>query len=172
MNEDFEPKITTIQINIRNGIDGLIITAKANEKIENYFKRISQGVVEEVDLRVTGRAWILKDDPAAYLKVYRTGHENALNGVIAIPNGIIRGYRLDVPGKRIIDYDQATGQAIINISFLRLEGLSTVGATFGVKGLHSPIQTRLVYDGILAAVDNFVSTFLAPINLTINLVES
>lgn len=168
MEQEFKPEVTAIQVQVNRTSDGLTIETRVSPKIENFFKHVGQDQVEKHDLRVTGRNWTLKSGEIM-MPLYLLG-EN-LVGVIPLRQGPILGYRLDSPGRRIIEPDKSGNGFYINISFIRMQGISDKGIHFTVRGVYSRNQVAEVRDGILAAINAFCDSFLSPINYTINLVE-
>ena len=171
MEQEFKPDTTAAQITIHRGTEGLTISVRVNERIEGFFRRVSQGIIEEYDLRVVNKVWNPKDG-SNVIKLYQISHERNLFEPTFFKKNSVRGFRLDAVGRRILDFDPTTGEPLVNISFLRIVGLSEKDFIFTVAGVYGELQVKLIYNSIVTAINEFCATYLSPITLTINLVES
>ena len=170
MEQIFNPIITAIQLQVGRTSAGLGIDVKASTKIEDFFKNVSGGVIDPIDLRVNGRFWHVKND-INILNFYSISSEAALIGIIPLNDPNFVGYRLDAPSRQIIQNDRDGRGNVVNISFLRYVDISKEGLNITIKGVYSENQVRMIHNSILKASQAFCESFLSPINLAVNLIE-
>lgn len=170
METEFKPEITAIQVEVNRSTLGLLIKCRTNPKIEDFFRNLSAGAVDEIDIRVQGRYWIPRDG-SQLIRLYSLMDQD-LNKLLMTGHQDFPAYKLNAPGTKLVDVDRNNGLMAVNISFLRSVGISDRGIEFSVKGVFSESQVVNIRDGILAATTAFCEAYLKPINLTINLVES
>lgn len=168
---NFNPEITCVQIQVQRSASGLVINVRTSPKLEEFFKNAVDGNTEDFDLRLTGRHWTLPTG-ANFLRLYQLDAGAHFTGIVPFHAPGIVGYRLDVPGRKILEVDAKTNLGnIINLSFLRVVGISKDGIEIRLQGVYSEPQVRQIHDGILTATNAFYDTYLRPLKLTINLQE-
>jgi hypothetical protein len=149
-----------VQATLRRTISGLSISVKAAPAVETFMKSLGSG--ESQDVKHFGRYW----DPTekgGKLEVYSLGINP---GAVATDNGSF--FRIDMPGTPIIA--QSNGVSNINLSFLRLVGISEgAGVMFGIKGVYSLDSLRDMKDHIGIASRKFYLNYLRPIDLTVQI---
>ena len=146
----------------RNAPLGLAIRVKAAPKIEEYIASLGDGTTTLVES--LGRGWRLPNGIETPLMVYNT---------VDIP-------RLSLQTGELIRLDQAglpligsrDGQSMINLSFLRLVGISEgEGVTFCIRGVHSVEALSNMIDKLTHASKRFYFDFIKPVHLTVSFME-
>lgn len=169
---ELKPDLTAIQACISRNASGLNIEIRASEKLEAFFRQLSGNAEEQVDMRTIGRFWTLKENGGA-MNLYAMPADPELQGIIPL-NGLngVSGYRLDRPGTRILEPDRDGRGLVVNISFLRLVGISGInGMNIGVRGVYGEPAVHRIYDSIINASATFYESFLKPIKLSVTMRE-
>lgn len=147
---------------------GLSVTAKMDPVIEDFFR-----AEETVPVRQCGREWICPTDLRVYVP-------NLIRQPLALPGGA-GTYTLDRPGKSLIlqpehfDEDSpmpaAGSTAIINLSFLRIVGISEGnGVTFQLKGVMSTDAVVDTTRKLRAALRQFYLDYIAGVEMSVQMV--
>ncbi len=149
---------TRLQINISRNAGGLVVNVKAHKQIEEFMKQITGGTTS--DLAVISRNWRsnLKDKP---FSAYTNGSANH-----KVPPGTLEDgstYSIDLLGQPLI-----TQNGQINISFLRLQGISEdAGASFTIAGVYSTDAVRNIRDKVGQAARRFYIDYLRPMDFSV-----
>lgn len=152
---------TCIQVNLRRSAIGLMVNVKALPRVEDFVRSLGSG--ETVDVRTLGRHWVPNKEQV--LAVYAMATNP---GSLTTDSGL--RFRIDRPGWPLSEYDanSLTAGEVINLSFLRLAGISEGdGVTFGVKGVFTMEALNRLRDGIGDASRRFYISYMKPINLTV-----
>lgn len=131
---------TDIRILFSRNKEGIVITVKTNDMVENFMRSLGAG--DPQDVTAYGAKWGALDRP---LLIY----PGDMNTIATLSEGA--RYRLDMPGSRL-DLAQDFGAAVYNLSFFRLVGISQPG---GVRFLLK--NTVMGKDGLLDMRDKLVS---------------
>lgn len=146
---------------------GLRVEVHAHPDVEDFMSTMGGGRVAEV--KTMGRYWEPHHTSAASLSVY---------SIISGPGLMIAEdgtpFRIDRPGGPLLDtsgdgdspphYD-TNGRALpqLNLSFLRLVGISRGGVSFYMKGgVYTNEEVRTVGSKIGLAYKRFYSTYMSP----------
>lgn len=152
--------ITVIQFALTRNREGLRVSLKTVPEVEDFFRGLGNGHEEEVAIH--GRYWIGTRGETP-LTIY--------NQVVAIPPGHDKPYyRVDRPGQPLLEFgpDGSGLQGAINLSFLRLKGISTgAGVSFTVSGVYSRDLILDMKDKMERATLNFYKQFLKPLNFAV-----
>lgn len=132
---------------------GMTFYIKALPLLEEFIKSLGTG--EATDASLQGRQWVPLS-PAA-IEVYDLSKHVDLPGfTLAAP-----GQSFKIPDRNI------PGGEILNLSFLRIKGISGMdGVKFGLKDLYPKSEAPIVKQQIGAAVKRFCDEYLCPIDMT------
>lgn len=146
---------------------GLTMAIYVHPVVEEFIRGLSATPeVATVDAKTLGRYWRSKDDTKPLL-VYRTEklppQEYEEDGV---------RFTIDKPGDQLLleAQNSLTGrnEAIVNLSFLRLQGISEEkGVEFGVRGVYSYESLKEMDRRLTAGIRKFYTRYLKPIDLSI-----
>lgn len=135
---------------------GLTVYAKAVPAIEDFFAEAGTGDLQNVSQ--FGRYW---------LPYKETDTLQVLDMTSPVLGGLQGGkipYRLDCPGQPLLDI---TRDGTVNLSFLRLKGISELGVTFIVRGLHSERLIHEIADKVVEASRHFYVSYLKPVGVAV-----
>lgn len=134
---------------------GIMINVKAVKGVESFMEMLGSG--RQIDVDVSGRHWRALQSET--LKVYE------LNTPLGTDNGKEVDFQLDRVGYPLID-----GDGIVNLSFLRLVGISDgAGVSFGLKGVFSLGELRDTRDKIARMQRQFYINYMRPVDLSIQI---
>lgn len=141
-----------LQIDIRRGTKGIRLTVRAAKDIEEHFR---EQLNDSDRVNDFGRIWVGQG-----LSIWN----------LAAPVGTQfiggQGYTIERPGMSLL-----TGDEIVNISFLRLVGISEPqGVTFEIRGAFSVSYVQNLVRKLTTAAKAYYAEFLKPINVTISMV--
>lgn len=139
---------------------GLTLTVKTHPNVEDMMR--GMGTATPIDVSTLGRHWVQKGkDP---LLVYDLTVAECMGGLGNAPHL----YRLDRPGYPMWDFDQGLRYNVINMSFLRLVGISEgSGVSFGVRGVISYDHVKQVAAAVENASRAFYMSYMKPIDVTV-----
>ena len=163
---------TSLMMTLRRSSSGLVVTVKAHPAVEAFMKGLGNGDSQSTHL--SGPWWKLatrrdeggkKDDSGkGYVYVY---HMNVEVPRLPLESG--DQVALNVPGGPLL-IDDGTGRnkSIVNLSFLRLVGISEgAGITFFVKGVHSLEQLEKAHKLIGEGYKKFFRNYMLPVKMDI-----
>jgi len=132
---------------------GFTFWIKALPLLEEFVKSLGTGDV--TDASNLGRQWVaLPEQPA--IQIYD------LSRPVDLP-----GFTLNAPGQSFKMPDVRTGADTINLSFLRIKGISDMnGVKFGLKDLYPKSEAPIVKQAIGTALKRFCDEYLCPIDMT------
>jgi hypothetical protein len=140
---------------------GLIVEAKIHPLVEETIASFGGG--DTVDVRTTGRHWTSGDKNNPLLAYDLTSP--AVSGVLGSGKDL---YLLDAPGQPLLGDGQRTSNEVVNLSFLRLKGLSEgAGMKFFVRGVFTLEQVRNIADKVQNASRSFYVSYMKPVGVTI-----
>ena len=151
---------TVTRINIQRGKDGLKISVWAHPSIEAVMRDLA-GEYGRTGVLNYGSHWTSKEQAFNVWdfpkEVFASFHRNE------------PPFTLNYPGGTMLLQDSAgRHNHMLNLSFLRLEGISTgAGVTFTVKGVFQEDYINKLRDQIEQASITFYKAVLKPIELTI-----
>lgn len=135
---------------------GATLSVKALPLLEDFLKSLGSGEKQPVD--AFGKQWAhLPGEPE--LKVYE------LSKTLSPLSNI----SLELPGQSLEFRDKQTlgGKMIINLSFLRLVGISDgAGLTIGLKDVYTKEDLIKLHNDLGRAMKLFCDEFLCPVDLT------
>lgn len=153
------------QVTLHRSMRGLTVSVKAHEAVEEFAKALGDG--ESQDIKIYGRHWHPVGD--SILRIYN--HDPKLARIEALT---VEGWnggkenlvaRYDRPGNPLFDE-----HGYLNISFLRLVGVSSgPGVTFGVSGIYTLENLRVIRDKISAACRKFYVHYMRPVDLSVTI---
>lgn len=147
---------TYIDFMFYRGKKGLEVTVKAVAEVEDFFRSLGTGEVENVEIH--GRHWYAPD-PEKPLKVYNMLQQ--LNSPHYYVAAVGEALKPPTPINR--PYQQNQPQQGVNLSFLRLQGISGVdGVSFGWTMPISPAEANQFSEQITSAADKFVRDHIVP----------
>ena len=139
------------------GLGGLSITVKVHPGIEEFAKALGNG--DKRDVKSYGRHWAQIDQP---LFIY--DHDPGLVKLETLKAEDGTQFHIGFPGGPMY----IEGSAILNVSFLRLVGISEgAGVTFGVAGVYTLDSMRTFRDKISSACRKYYEHFLRPVSLAV-----
>lgn len=149
---------TIVNCTVSRAVRGAAITIKISPTLEEMMKNLGTG--EVVDVRTIGHRYWDNQTKGEKLMLYELTAASA-QGVVA--DGAVP-YRLDAPGHPIvITNDRGGYPEIVNLSFLRLVGISE-GLTFIVKGVFQEKDIIRMGERIRAAIKAFYANFMRPVD--------
>lgn len=155
-----------LNINVRRALGGVNFSVKAAPAVEALFKSWGDGGSRRVHEYVRD-GWLPVG--GAQLNVYN----------LAKPNGISIGddgetFCIDNPGHPIISTHPVSGQEnVLNMSFLRLEGISTdTGISFSIKGVYTIEMLKKIVDRIRFASRRIYNSYLKPADFNLQVFTS
>lgn len=146
-----------VQAVLHRGKQGLTLFVKSVPAIEEMMQNLGSG--DATDVRNWARYWIPKGNEL--LEVYDLADANCQG---TMGQGKLQ-YALDRPGLPI--WDPANYGQVVNLSWLRLKGLSSTGVTFTIKGLHSKKYVEEVSDKLVEACREFYIHFIKPVDIAV-----
>lgn len=154
-----------LQLSLKRGTKGVVITAKIHSVIEDFFR--TSGLGGFIPANYSGRYWTSVGE--GRLPGLWDVSPN-LNGPHSFEGGV---YRLDCPGTALIvdGSNPRTGAPaeVINLSFLRFEGISEAGIEFVCKTVMTPEALKSLGNQLRAAVKRFYQDFLKPLEVIITM---
>jgi hypothetical protein len=140
---------------------GLIVEAKIHPLVEETLASFGTG--EALDVRTTGRHWTSGDKDSPLL-VYDLSSP-AVQGVVGDGKTL---YTLDQPGLPLLGDGHRLSADVVNLSFLRLKGLSEgAGMKFFVRGVFTLEQVRAIAEKVQNASRSFYISYMKPVGVTI-----
>jgi len=163
-----------ISMTFRRSMGGLTLSVKTHPAIEEFFRNISTGELQ--DVRVVGRHWTgaTKDTP---LMAY-----NLVEPIPIIQLDGSRRARFDWLARQLITptgggapdpgIEGGVRSSIdVNLAFLRLVGIGDgAGVTFNIKGVYSDAAMQSMRDNIAEAAKRFYQIYMKPVNLNVAIV--
>ena len=161
--------VEQFQIQVRRGDKGLIILAKVHPDIENFVRGLGSG--ETYPVTRFGREW--KGVGGDLAQVYDLAPTSIVGPQVF---GTERYYALDQVGAEPWgDRNIALGgrtimlNRVVNLSFLRLQGISAQGASFAFGGVYKSDEAITFAEDLKLACRAFFMNFLKPVNVVITL---
>ena len=148
---------TVIRTELFRNLQGLTVNVRAHTSVEEFMRSLGSG--EVIDPKVSGhRYWEPIKDTS--LLCYDL---NASLGPLTTASGQL--YTIQRIGYPLLEEDR------INISFLRLRGISGVeGVTFKIRGVYPKEQLERIRDCIGMAQDRFFYSFMKPAKMSVEIV--
>jgi len=147
-----------LQMKIDQGKDAIVLWLRAHAIVEDFFK--GQSTKEDLVSAVGNGYWYKVGDPDG--KIYRlAGPRGSYTG---------NGYTLDYPGYFGTNEDLGLPHNCVNLSFLRMKGISEPdGVKLGIKGVMSLSARRELRDSVKTAMGKFVRDYLIPVTLELEI---
>lgn len=160
-----------MQVNLKRNTVGLFVNIKVHPGIEEFARNLGTGDTQ--DVRTLGRYWTPTKQPASEngLTVYNMGSNP---GTVTGANGIM--FNLDRPGNPLVSNSgvpipnnrNSQEYPLINLSFLRLQGISDgAGVNFHVRGVYTSDAVKLLAAQVKDALQAFYVTYLKPIDMDV-----
>lgn len=157
------------QLHSKEGV-GMFLSVKTHPAVEDFMRTLStypggQSEPLIVDASTVGRHWVpIGGAPlVAYQFVEKLDNYDAM-----LDDGDGRSYTMNHLGQPLLISDPDARRPLINLSFLRLRGVSEGGGvTFGIHGVHSLDQLRTMRDQLSGAVRKFYTKYLKPVDLSV-----
>ena len=147
---------TFLQTVLERSKQGVRLTVYANPRLEQFMSGINDGL-DPIHTRLHGREWLFQNP--AHGPAYNTPGED-FNGMKYTAGGRF-AYRLDQLGKPLVYKDEASGMKIVNLSFLRLVGISEgSGISFEVKGVRTQDGIKELSGAIAQACKSFYEQYI------------
>jgi len=109
-----------LHIGLSRTRQGLLVTVRSNKQIENFMKSLGDGLHQ--DVYAYANKWSIARETDPPLRIWNMSSRN--NPFTSLSSGLMQ-YRLDLPGRGLtLSGEVPGGEAIANISFLRLVGIS------------------------------------------------
>lgn len=148
---------TPIQGRLTRSSKGLRLSIKAHPLIEQLLREWSTH--EAISVGTLGREWFPSDK-----EPFQVWSLNQSLGPQLFGPALY--YRIDQPGTPLIKIGD--GMTTINISFLRLIGISEgTGKTFDIKGVYSKDYIHDLGQKLITACKSFYASYLLPVDLHI-----
>ena len=171
---------TCIQVILHRTRLGLTVEVHSHPNVEDFFRTFTPN--PPIDVMTIGRYWLpycqtcgqhhqtLNTDIIG-CRMYIPKPLMAYAGVVGIDPMTIEDntvITLDNLGQPLIkDGRVEGGNTLINISFLRLVGISEGGVTFGVRGVYSTERLHRLRDVISTATRKFYIDYLRPVDMSV-----
>lgn len=155
-----------IAIGIRRSSRGIVLTTRANPVIEAFFQAQSG---DQIEVDEINRGWFPVGAEAESLKIWHIVHDP---GVVRSPGGI---YAINRPGQALIAPGATPQEKVINLSFLRLVGISSEnGVKLEIRGAFTLKFIRDLAAQAGSTVKQFYIDCLKPIDIqvTVNTQEN
>jgi hypothetical protein len=161
--------VEQFQFHVRRGNNGLILLTKVHPDIEAFMRGLGSGEVWPVSKwsrdwrKISGEGdELLAYDlgPKVGLQQYGTGQHYCLDRVGGMP----WEQRTIAVAGRSVALDR-----VVNLSFLRLQGISTQGIAFAFGGVYKSDEALSFIEDIKAAARSFYLNFLKPVNVIVTL---
>jgi len=151
-----------VGIKLSRSTHGIKIHAQASPMVEEYMRSLGTGERQLVD--AIGRGWI-PVDRAVPLQVWTATSQ-------ALQNMTHPQFNLSYVG-RGLDLSNDLGPNVVNLSFLRLAGISSeAGITFHVKGQVFSLEAlRTLKNALGSAARTLYMDFIKPVELSCTLVQ-
>lgn len=147
----------------RSPLSGLIVTIWARTEVEDFMRSLGSG--EMLDVQVLERYWQPAGTEKQSKKLYVYDLAQDL-GPLASGDGL--SPRLDLPGQPLMGEKEKYNTHTLNISFLRLVGISEPGGvSFAVSGVYSREAIDRLGELIKRATQHFYREFLKPYKLVV-----
>jgi hypothetical protein len=159
--------VEQLQFQVRRGDKGLILFVKTHPDIEAFMRSLGSG--EVYPTTKWSREWkrIGGDDLLAYdltekitLQPYGTGQYYCIDRVGGAP----WESRIITQAGRNVNLD-----GVVNLSFLRLQGVSTQGVAFAFGGVYKSDEAIKFVEDIKQAARTFYLNYLKPVNVIVTL---
>lgn len=162
---------TCVQVGLSRGLKntGLIISARAHSRVESFFEELAPPETPTGDARVGGRNWHPVGSSTT-LRAYQFLPDGGLDRAFPLPEGgrTRLAYRLNRLGQPLLELDPSSGMEVVNLSFLRLVGISSAeGVTFSTRGVYGESSIRKLAEAIREASKSFYINFLKPIGVMV-----
>jgi len=145
---------------------GLQMSCQAHAVVEEFMNVAGNGEVSPIEHY--GRKWT-RQGSDAILQVYDI--PASMNGTQMINTKA--GYRIDIPGREVVYNDDRSGLKVVNMSFLRLVGVSgPEGVSFNVAGVHSEEDAIWIATQIREASRVIYNQYMKPLAIRIHLEDS
>ena len=173
---------TCIQVILHRSKAGLSVEGHSHPNVEDFFRTFTS--TPPVDVMTIGRYWVQscqtcgQPHPLPNMDTIKNGCRNnvpkplmAYSGVVGLDPTVIEDntvITLDNLGQPLIkDGRLEGGNTLVNISFLRLVGISEGGVTFGVRGVYSTERLHRLRDVISLATRKFYIDYLRPVDMSV-----
>ena len=145
---------------------GIKLTIYGSAKLEKFMSDMNNNM-PLTNTRVFGREWLFAA-PA-------TGDAYNVSGEDFIGARYIGGgkhcYRLDTLGKPLFYYDDSIGMKVINLSFVRLVGISSGGVSFEIPSVRSKESIKEISTAIAQATRAFYEQYVQDVKQVITVSE-
>jgi hypothetical protein len=139
---------------------GLTVNVQAHPRVEAFFKELADDIVSPNT--IAGRGWFAVDNKP--LKAY-INHTSSLEQLRCDQGMLINLDRLGAP---LIETSSSSGEEVLNLSFLRLVGISEEGGvTFHLKSVYSLQGLFRLRDLIQNAQNKVYNSYLRPVHLSV-----
>jgi hypothetical protein len=148
-----------ISIGIRRSARGIVLTARVNPIIEAFFQAQSG---EQIEVDELHREWFPVGKDAESLKIWHIVHDP---GVVRSSGGV---YSVNRPGHPLIMAGASPQEKVMNLSFLRLVGVSSEnGIKIEIRGAFTLNFIRDLASQTASAVKQFYIDCLKPIDIQV-----
>lgn len=148
-------------LHARDGV-GLTLSVKTHPSVEEFMRQQSPDS-PPIEVKAAGRHWVSLDKEHPLL-AYRMAEK-----IPFVESDDDTGcFSLDYLGNPLIITDDRHRKPLLNLSFLRLVGISEgAGVTFGIKGVQSLDSLKETRDNLSTACRRFYGRYLKPVDLTV-----
>ena len=153
---------TVIRTELAWTTQGLLVKVRAHQDVEDFMRSLGTGELTEP--KATGhRYW--EPQKGSELLCYDLSTNL---GILTTEAGAV--YRFDRVGYPLLEQTDYKGE-VINLSFLRLAGISSVsGVTFRIKGIYSLEARNRMRELLGMAQRRFYFSFMKPTRAVVNIV--
>lgn len=150
-----------LMVNLSRGREGLLLNVKTSPLVEKFMQDLGNGTKDPLAKFERG-FWAPNKSDELY--IYNAGRDT----LTQIANPDLQRYRLDRIGDRL-DLSSEFGPGIINLSFLRIVGVSEAdGVTLNIKGSVMSLDgLRDLKNKIGAAARALYVDFIRPVDLSV-----
>lgn len=155
------------QLHSKEGV-GMFLSVKTHPAVEDFMRSLSTypggNDPITIDVGVVGRHWV----PIGGNPLIAYNFVEKLRDLDEMDSEDGRAYTLNHIGQPLLVSDPDARRPLINLSFLRLRGVSEgSGVTFGIHGVNSLDQLRSTRDQLSSAVRKFYTRYLKPVDLSV-----
>jgi hypothetical protein len=148
-----EGMISWFDLTLDRRSDGVTLVARADPRVEAFMSGLGYGESDPTDLY--GRMWV-PSDPTKILRVYKSS--------VDLGGRFLDKYTMSYPCGA---FDM---EGLINLSFLRLVGLSE-GVSFRIELPMSRSRVGSLKNNILEGVQEFLREYIVPVHVNLKLVS-